>query len=114
MLVIDLLGDQRVPEDPRHRPEQCARVGAERPGLDQRDADATTQLQRPVDRIVDGHARRAPQPPGLRPLAKSRWNAEAVGSDWPWYFDPRSFDPYGRSTGLDILKNEIWPIFMPW
>src|ERR1700741_1269757 len=55
-----------------------------------------------------------PQPPGFLPFEKSRWNAEAVGSDWPWYFAPSSGEPYGRSTAEDILKNEIWPIFMPW
>ncbi len=39
-----------------------------------------------------------------RPCASDRarsraWNADAVGSDWPWYLEPSSFDPYGRSTG---------------
>ena len=80
MLVVDLLGHERVPEDPRHRPEQRTRVGAERAGLDQGDSDAAAKLNRPVDRVVDGHGRR-PQPPGFLPFAKSRWNAEAVGSD---------------------------------
>ena len=51
--------------------------------------------------------------PVLRPASKSRWKADAVGSDWPWYCDPSSGDPYGRSTGEDILKNEIWPMRMP-
>jgi len=41
---------------------------------------------------------------------KSRWNADAVGSLWPWYFDPSPALPYGRSTGLDIWKKLIWPI----
>src|ERR1044071_9180857 len=47
------------------------------------------------------------------PFEKSRWKADAVGSDWPWYFEPRSGAPYGRSTSLDILKKLIWPIFIP-
>ena len=51
--------------------------------------------------------------PVARPASKSRWNADAVGSDWPWYFDPSSGEPYGRSTGLDILKKLIWPIRIP-
>ena len=55
------------------------------------------------------------RPLGLRsrPASKSRWKADAVGSDWPWYFDPSSGEPYGRSTGLDILKKLIWPMRIP-
>jgi hypothetical protein len=53
------------------------------------------------------------QPPGFCPPLASRWKADAVGSDWPWYFEPSPGEPYGRSTALDIWKNEIWPIFIP-
>ena len=45
--------------------------------------------------------------------SKSRWKADAVGWLWPWYFDPSSAVPYGRSTGLDIRKKLIWPIRIP-
>ena len=38
-----------------------------------------------------------PSPPSrvvaLRPRSKSAWKADAVGSDWPWYFDPSSLAP---------------------
>src|SRR5262245_8620057 len=34
----------------------------------------------------------------------SRWNADAVGSDWPWYLERSSGEPYGRSAGELILK----------
>ena len=117
VLVIDLLLDEAIPEQPWDRPEQCARVGSERARLDERSADATAEVARPVDRLVQ--RRRSASGAFFagfaeRPFSKSRWNAEAVGSDWPWYFDPSSGDPYGRSTGELILKNEIWPIFIPW
>jgi len=109
VLVIDLVGDELLPQDPRHGPKQGAGIGSEGPRLDERGADPATELLAPIDAVADRHA----QPPGLRPFAKSRWNADAVGSDWPWYFEPSSGEPYGRSTGDDILKNEIWPIFIP-
>ena len=48
-----------------------------------------------------------------RPDAKSRKDSDAVGVDWPWYFDPSPELPYGRSTGPDIAKNEIWPMRIP-
>src|SRR4029079_12178703 len=56
----------------------------------------------------------APQPPGFLPFEKSRWNAEAVGSDWPWYFEPSSGEPDGRSNADDILTNASAPILIPW
>ena len=115
VLVVDLVGHEPIPEQPRHRAEQGTRVGAERAGLDERGAYAAAQVARPVDRVVQprlyfsgGAADFAD-----RPFSKSRWNADAVGSDCPWYFDPSSGEPYGRSTGELILKNEIWPIFIP-
>ena len=55
VVMIDLLGHERVPEDPRHWPEQRARVGPERSRLDQRDPDRTAELEAPVDRVVQGH-----------------------------------------------------------
>ena len=54
-LVVDLVLDQPAPQDPRHGPEQRPGVGSEGPGLDQPDADATTEFARPVHRIVHGH-----------------------------------------------------------
>ena len=50
----------------------------------------------------------------LRPRSKSAWNADAVGSDWPWYLEPSSLEPYGRSTGELIRKKLIWPMRIPW
>ena len=44
-------------------------------------------------RVVDGHRRtRSARRAACGPSAgsKSRWNADAVGSDWPWYFEPSS------------------------
>ena len=52
-----------------------------------------------------------PQP--IRGPVKSRWNADAVGSDWPWYLEPSDGVPYGGRPASYILKNEIWPIFIP-
>ena len=43
-LVVDLVGDEAAPEDPRHRPEQRPGVGAEGPGLDQRDARPAAEV----------------------------------------------------------------------
>ena len=62
-LVVDLVGDEAAPQDPRHRPEQRPGVGAERARLDQRDADAAAQVARPVDRVV--HRHRATDADGL-------------------------------------------------
>ena len=76
--------------------------------------DAAAEVDRPVDRVVDGHPGYfRVGSPVARPASKSRWKADAVGSDWPWYFDPSSGEPYGRSTGLDIWKKLIWPIRIP-
>ena len=112
VVVIDLVGDELVPQDPRDRPEE-RRVGSERPGLDQRDTGPAPEIGRPARRHVSrrrgvsGEAfagtsvciRVALLSPG-----KFRWNADAVGSDWPWYFEPRAALPYGRSTALVIWK----------
>ena len=40
VLVVELVGDQLVPQDARRRAEDRARVGAERAGLDERDASS--------------------------------------------------------------------------
>ena len=72
VLVVDLVGDPAVPEQPGHRPEQRPGIGAEGAGLDERDARAASEVARPVDRVVQGC------------FSKSRWKAEAVGSFWPW------------------------------
>src|SRR5439155_9304382 len=147
VLGVDLVGDEAIPEEPRHGTEERARVRPERAGLDDRDMRSPAEIGAPVDRVVDRHARllsgrsASPQrrPEGSarrsegsakrsecsecpersersarrRPASKSSWNADAVGSDWPWYFDPSPCEPYGRSTGLDIRKKLIWPIRMP-
>ena len=113
-LVVDLVLDQAVPQHPRHRPEQRPGVGPERAGLDERDPDAAAEVastSRPHRSSPSGYFRVGS--PVARPASKSRWKADAVGSDWPWYFDPSSGEPYGRSTGLDIRKKVIWPIFIP-
>ena len=34
--------------------------------------------------------RLSPPSASFRPRSKSRWKADAVGSDWPWYLDPSS------------------------
>ncbi len=99
VLGIDLVRCPTLPQDLRHWTEQGAGIGSERAGLDERDMDPAAEVASPVDRIV--------QPRGAGsfdsfgscgpcPLAKSRWKADAVGSDWPWYFDPSDGDPYGR------------------
>ena len=64
-----------------------------------------------MDGIVDARGQASSR--SLRPRSKSAWNADAVGSDWPWYLDPRSLLPYGRSTGELIRKKLIWPIRIP-
>ena len=113
-LVVDLVRDEAAPQDPRHGSEQVAGVRAERPRLDERDADVTAPARatsRPHRSSPSDYLRVGS--PVARPASKSRWNADAVGSDWPWYFDPSSGEPYGRSTGLDILKKLIWPIRIP-
>jgi hypothetical protein len=110
VLGIELRRDPALPEELGHGPEERPGVRTERARLDEGDADTAIEVAPPVDGVV--------QPRGVGslaslPFAKSRWNADAVGSDWPWYFEPSDGDPYGRSTGLDILKKEIWPIFIP-
>ena len=55
VLVVDLVGDPAVPQQPGHGPEQRPGVGAERAGLDERDARAATEVAGPVDGVV--HAR---------------------------------------------------------
>jgi len=112
VLAVELVACPAIPEQLRDRPEQRAGVRSERAGLDERDRNPAAQLAPPVDRVVQPR-RSSSAALGIRGPAKSRWNADAVGSDWPWYFDPSDGEPYGRSTGLDILKKEIWPIFIP-
>ena len=93
------------------------------PASDRNQPARTSETRVPPPRSADqssasfiGHGQRASSlSPVLRPVPspKSRWNADAVGSDWPWYFDPSPALPYGRSTALDIWKNEIWPMRIP-
>jgi hypothetical protein len=111
VLAVQLSGGPAVPEEARHRPEEGARVGPEGAGLDEGDRDPAAEVAAPVDGVVQSRLS-VSGPVGTRVPVKSRWNADAVGSDWPWYFDPSEGEPYGRSTGELILKNEIWPIFI--
>ncbi len=57
MLVVDLVGDEPVPQDPRHRPEQRAGVAPEGARLDQRDARPAAEVGGPVNGIVRRHRR---------------------------------------------------------
>ena len=111
-VLVQLALGQRPPQDPRHGPEDRAGVRAEGARLDQGDGRAAAEVRPPVDRVVDGHAV-SPRPCRFRPRSKSAWKADAVGSDCPWYLDPSSFDPYGRSTGELIRKKLICPIRIP-
>ena len=52
VLLVDLVGDEAVPENPRHGTEQHPGVGSERAGLDERDARSAPEVARPVDRVV--------------------------------------------------------------
>ena len=96
ILRIDLVADPAVPEDPGHRPEQRAGVRAKGSRLDEGDRRAAAEIAPPVDGVVQrrgsgsGLAGDSPAP---RPFEKSRWKADAVGSDWPWYFEPSSGEP---------------------
>ena len=90
----------------RAAPVPVAVAAPERPGLDQRDAGPAAEVRGPVNGLIRRHR-------PYSPLEKLRWNADAVGSDWPWYLDPSSGEPYGRSTGLDIRKKLICPIRIP-
>ena len=42
------------------------------------------EVRAPVDGVVDARGS-ALRPGPCRPRSKSAWNADAVGSDWPWY-----------------------------
>ena len=101
----------RAPQDPGHRPEDRSGVGAERARLHEGDGRAAAEIGLPVDGVVD--TRRQAPSRGVRARSKSAWDADAVGSVWPWYLDPRPLLPYGRSTGELIRKKLIWPIRMP-
>ena len=46
MVVVDLVGDEAVPQDPRDRPEQGPGIGPERARLDERDRGAATEVGR--------------------------------------------------------------------
>lgn len=91
MLVVDLLGDEPIPEDPRYRAEQGTGVGPEAAGDDECDLDAAAERGPPRDGVVQ--PRDAGSRSVRRPASKSAWIAEAVGSDWPWYFDPSPSEP---------------------
>ena len=57
VLVVDLVGDEAVPQEPWHRPEQRAGIGPERAGLDQRDARPAPEIRRPVAELARHDAR---------------------------------------------------------
>jgi hypothetical protein len=110
VVPVDLVGHEPVPQQARDGSEEGPGVGSKGAGLDEGDTDASAEVTSPVDRLVQG---RGSASSGSLRRSKSRWNADAVGSDCPWYFEPSSGEPYGRSTGDDIRKNEICPIFIP-
>ncbi len=62
---IDLVRHELAPQDPRHRPEERARIRAERAGLDEGDPDSGAEVGRPVDGVAERHAARvSPANPG--------------------------------------------------
>jgi hypothetical protein len=66
MLLVDLVGDEAIPEDSRHGPEQRAGIRPKRAGLDQRNAGAAAQVGGPVDGLVDAHALTPAEAPSAR------------------------------------------------
>ena len=71
-LVVDLIADEPVPQDPGHRPEQRPGVGPERAGLDEGDPHAATEIARPVDRFVHRHRLTCATSPRSRVPRRSR------------------------------------------
>ena len=102
-----------APQDPRHRPEDRAGVRPEGPGLHQRDPGPAAEVGAPVATAAQSRDPSSAAVRTLRPRSKSACDADAVGSDWPWYFEPSSLLPYGRSTGELIRKKLICPIRIP-
>ena len=68
------------PQDVWNRAEQRAGIGAEGSRLDECDRIAAAEVAPPVDGRVQPR-RSASSGLAARPLPKSRWNADAVGSD---------------------------------
>ena len=116
---VELVGDEALPHDPRHRAQERAGVAREGARLDERDAwmpppSSARQSRARIDGASHASvcsraalARRCvvPRSRGTPPTASA--------STGPGSAEPSPFEPYGRSTGLDISKNEIWPMRMP-
>ena len=111
--VIELAFRPVAPQDPRHRPEDRAGVRPEGPGLHEGDPGAAAEVGAPVATAAQSRDPSSAPVRTLRPRSKSACDADAVGSDWPWYFEPSSLLPYGRSTGELIRKKLICPIRIP-
>ena len=59
MVMVDLVGDELVPEQPRHGPEDRPCILAEPTRLDQGDAGPAPEVGRPVERVTRGHRSRS-------------------------------------------------------
>ena len=64
MLGVDLVGDEALPEDPRHGPEERAGVGPERARLDERDGRPAAEVRRQSTASLTAHRRSAARPCG--------------------------------------------------
>ena len=102
VLVVDLVGDPAVPQQPGHRPEQRPGVRAERAGLDERNARAAAEVARPVDRVVHAQAYSrgatgsgAGLPARVRAVPGRRVSG---GAAWARRPDRRGTDGSGRGT----------------
>ena len=111
---IDLIAHERLPCCARDWPEDGTRIAAERPDLQEVNADGT-EINRsnwsnagPL-RVQHHYGRSVSR----RVASKSTWIADAVGSVCPWYRLRSSLLPYGCSTSLDMRWKEICPIFIP-
>ena len=113
VLLVELVGDEPVPQHARRRPEDGAGVGAEGARLDERDARPAAEVGRPVDRVVEPH-RGQPLARAASAGRRSRGGRPrpSAGSG-PGTSSRAPSVPYGRSTGLDIRKKLIWPIRIP-
>ena len=108
VLVVDLVGRPSAPRGSaaparrgrRRRIGTCP-PGRGRPSCRRRGRAASRRRRSAAVARASGSR---PAAPRARARSKSRWKADAVGSDWPWYFEPSSGEPYGRSTGRAHLE----------
>ena len=112
VLVVDLVGHEAVPEQPRHRPEQRAGIGAEGAGLDQRDARPAAEIGDQSTASFIGIVR------ALTLSVVSRRRRSRGGRPRPWA--PTGLVASSRRAAsavrpfhrLLIREQQIWPIFM--